>query len=150
MTKKVIKKAKNKGKKVPGGKLPVMVVSVGSQKAGVSAEEQIASLQTLLHNPGWGVVCGIFKQNVEVLQTQIIKKIDGEMGRVLTELEVDRLRDKLGYLEEVIDTPTNYIHKLRKEKTVPVSFDPFFRSVDEMKGRAYVPDGDPDEDGSLT
>jgi hypothetical protein len=137
-TKTKTKEKKSKKKAFKKGVLPLMVAET-SKKGSFDAGQHIAELTALLHTSGWAILKKIFNQNIEVLERQIIKKIDGQTGKELTDIEVDRLRDKLGYLEEVIGTPENYIKQLKESDVEPENFDPFFSSMSEMQGRRDAP-----------
>ncbi len=111
MAKKITKKKKNKLK-------------------GFSPEETIMDLEMLLSSPGWAVVMKICEGNIEDLNQMIIEKMEGK--EILTEAEVDRLRDKRGYLKELMETPQNYIEHLSENTTKPEDFDPYFKSAKEL------------------
>ncbi len=96
------------------------------------AAETIIALQQMISTEGWRIMKQIFDENIECLETQIIEKKDGE-GKILTELETDRLRDKLGYLKEVIKTPETYIARFAPQDTRKENFDPYFKSMLELR-----------------
>ncbi len=96
------------------------------------AAEVTVALETMISTEGWRIMKQIFDVNIENLETQIIEKKDSE-GKLLTELETDRLRDKLGYLKEVIKTPENYIARLERQDTPKEDFDPYYSSIIELR-----------------
>lgn len=97
---------------------------------GFSPEEIAMDLETLQATPGWAVILRICEGNIEALDQMIIEKKDG--AEILTELEVDRLRDKRGYLKELMETPAAYIEKITQENVVPEDFDPYWKDAETM------------------
>lgn len=95
------------------------------------AASTIAALEQLKMTEGWKVVCQVIDGNIEALEAQILDRKDAATGRVLTEAEVDQLRDKRGYLLEVRETPDKYILHLRRTDDPGESFDPYAKTPAE-------------------
>lgn len=89
-------------------------------------------LTGLVYHPGWMVLKEINENNIEFLDEQIIRKTDPE-GKPINEVDCDRLRDKRNYLEELMETPMKFIAKMKQDGQIPESFDPYFKSVGEIK-----------------
>lgn len=90
-------------------------------------ELTILTLQAGIASEFWGIIMQIAQANIVLLEKQIISKIDEETKKSLSDLEIDRLRDKRGYLIELTKTPENYIELLRKKGNVaPTNFDPYY------------------------
>jgi hypothetical protein len=84
----------------------------------------IVALESLKHNAGWQFLVQVFEENLKYIGTQIISKTDGE--KILTDSEVDSLRDKYAYLKEIVDKPDFFLNKLRVEDpTENTNLDPY-------------------------
>jgi len=70
-------------------------------------DQAVSNFISLLKHPGWQLLELIVGENIKVLTQQILKKPEGA-----TEIEMDRLRDKLAVHEDIINTPLNIIKKL--------------------------------------
>ncbi len=97
-----------------------------------NSDETILALKALIAQPGWAIITRICKGNIKYLASQIIEKRDGETGRILTEDEVDRLRDKRGYLKELKDTPEKYIERLESGYVEPEQYDPYYNDPKDI------------------
>jgi hypothetical protein len=88
-------------------------------------EEIVASLTAMKETSvGWQIVVSIIKENIRLLDQQIIKKVDTE-GIPLTDAEVDHLRDLRNINEEVMNTPDGYIEDLTKDTQEDSDPDPY-------------------------
>lgn len=96
-------------------------------------------LASLVYHPGWAVLKEINENNIDFLDQQIIKKMD-QNGKPLTEMQCDELRVKRDYLEELLETPLNFINKLKKDGQIADDFDPYFKTMSEMKRSALNPE----------
>ncbi|MFH1559019.1 MAG: hypothetical protein ABIC19_00660 [Patescibacteria group bacterium] len=101
-------------------------------KETVSPEDQIVYLEDLQSSHGWQIITRICEGNIEYLDKMIIKKKDSETGEELTDKEVDRLRDKRGYLVELMETPKNFIEKLTQSNIPPEEFDPYYKDAKDI------------------
>lgn len=81
------------------------------------------ALDSLKQNAGWQFMSQILEENKKVLAKQIIdKEVD---GKILSEVEVDNLRSKYGYIRELLEKPDYYIKQLRKENVTNDNLDPY-------------------------
>ncbi len=124
MKKKIVKKAV--AKRPPRKKIDSPMVFENANSNGAI----ILALEDLRHHPGWKILTQLWDQNVADLEQSIIYKMQGEVA--LSDIEVDRLRDKLGYLRNVIETPNKYVIMLRRSDTPPKNFDPYAVDVKEI------------------
>lgn len=86
----------------------------------------IEALESLQKDAGWQLLKQIFESNIDVLQAAIIKRVDPEDGKtILSEDECDRLRDKLSYLEELLDKPNLIITQLSRPANAIPDYDPY-------------------------
>ena len=95
----------------------------------------LASLKTLLDQPGWKLLEEIIDANIEVVGEQILNGVEGE-----TKENIDRLRDKLKVYKEVRNTPQNMIDKLESQENKVPEMDPFetVESLRKARGEAGV------------
>jgi hypothetical protein len=93
-------------------------------------ENAVSNFKNLLDHAGWQLFVAIVNENIEVVKDQILRKPEG-----MTEVEVDRLRDRLSIMEEMRDTPQNNIDKLTSEEEEVEEIDPFdtVESIAERK-----------------
>lgn len=88
--------------------------------------EVVDALQSLQQDRGWQLLKQIFEGNIAVLEAAILKKISPDDGKSeLSEADCDRLRDKLAYLEELLDKPNFLIKKLTQEQPETPDYDPY-------------------------
>jgi hypothetical protein len=121
MTKKIAKKKK------------IIVPKVETPAIPSNPEEIIASLRAMQETSiGWQIVVSIIKENIRLLDEQIISKQEADTGRELTDAEVDHLRDLREINKEVMETPNGYINELTKDEPEDNDPDPFPR-VKERK-----------------
>ena len=92
------------------------------------------ALRALTASQGWKLLVQTIEANVAILEGQIISKRERDTGRVLNEDEVDDLRVKHGYLSELLVMPTKMAEQVTSDNGSDAEdFDPFFKSVKEMK-----------------
>lgn len=87
----------------------------------------VDALENLKTDQGWQLLKQIFEGNIAVLEAAILKKLSPDDGITpLKEDECDRLRDKLSYLEELLNKPDEIIetYKPKKEQDIP-NYDPY-------------------------
>lgn len=89
------------------------------------APEIIAALTNLQLDHGWQLLKKIFEGNIAVLEGSILKKKDPETGEALSEDECDRQRDKLEYLEELVNKPQEIIKTLTAKNPEMPDYDPY-------------------------
>ena len=92
------------------------------------APEIIAALTNLEFDHGWQLLKKIFESNIAVLEGSILKKIDPESGEPLSEEDCDRQRDKLAYLEELVNKPQEIIKRLSEHDPEMPEYDPYEKS----------------------
>lgn len=84
----------------------------------LSDAEKIEILKAGQASAFWGIITQITRENIEVLETQILDKVsleDGHESEALTDEEVDRLRDKRSAMIEVLALPEVIMADLRRE-----------------------------------
>lgn len=89
-----------------------------ANKQKISDEETIEILRTGMSTQFWALLCELSEENIAYLDEQIISKISleyGDDGKQLTDLEVDRLRDKRSAMVELMLLPQRMIENLSKE-----------------------------------
>ncbi len=112
MTKKITKI------KLPKSKVPKGMVN------------QSLSLQAMQATEGWAVMLQNLLLNIEYLEECILEKKQDDMP--LNDLEIDRLRDKRGFLKELVEMPQKYAEKLADGTAKPENFDPYYNDVKEL------------------
>lgn len=73
----------------------------------------------------WAELVSITRENIKMLETEIITKINIQTGAELTDEEVDRKRDKREAMEDLINLPQEIIDSSMKEDTEEESDDPY-------------------------
>jgi len=94
-------------------------LSTEQKRAAVSS-----NFKDLLTHPGWKLFETIVRENIEVVKELLLKGAGEE-----TLEEVKRLRDKLAVHEEIINTPTNMIEKLKPSDEGDIPNDDPFEEV---------------------
>jgi len=95
---------------------------------------QIALLEDLLRHEGWKLYEANIVANIELVKECIIGKKDADSND-LTDKQVDGLRERLGYLEELKETPKNMIEMLKGQKNQPLpedDSDPYAKSIEDL------------------
>lgn len=99
-----------------------------------SGPRQIALLEDLLRHEGWKLYEANIAANIEIVKECIISKTDTD-GLDLTDTEVDGLRERLGYLEELKETPKSMIEVLKgqmKQELPADDADPYPTSIEDI------------------
>lgn len=90
------------------------------------ATEITNALTSLQNDRGWLLLKQIFEGNIAVLEGAILKKLDPEDGKTpLTEDQCDRLRDRLAYLEELLNKPNSIIESFKPRVSTSPEYDPY-------------------------
>jgi len=90
------------------------------------AADIIDALQSLQSDRGWLLLKQIFEGNIATLEAAILRKVDPEDGKTaLKEEECDRLRDRLAYLEELLNKPNEIIGRFNQKDTEVPEYDPY-------------------------
>lgn len=88
----------------------------------------LAALQSLEVNAGWTFLTQLFEKNKEYLAKSIIDKTD-EQGNTLSDAQVDVLRMKHAYLNELLQTPSKWIKRLAREAPPDDDLDPYHKEI---------------------
>lgn len=92
------------------------------------AGEIVDALQALEQDRGWHLLKQIFESNISVLQAAILRKISPDDGKTaLKEEECDRLRDRLSYLEELLNKPKEIIAQFTQPTPETPEYDPYHK-----------------------
>jgi|GEM_PF-5090669 hypothetical protein len=110
-------------------KKPIRTIIVKRKEQGAVVKNDagiIADLQALFLTRGWNIVVDNHEKNIRLLEKQIIEKIDLD-GKPLSDQEIDRLRDRRGCMEDLINAPKEIIAALQKDDSEPEQedFDPY-------------------------
>lgn len=91
------------------------------------ATQMVDALMTLKNDQGWQLLRQIFEGNIAVLEAAILKKLSPDDGVTpLKEDECDRLRDRLSYLEELLNKPDEIIEKYTQKPNEGMpNYDPY-------------------------
>jgi hypothetical protein len=109
----------------------IMTVPLPKPKAeDMTAETMIIQLQALMLSDGWQIVRKVTNENIRVLEEQILEKRDGKVE--LTEEQVDRLRDKRGFLKDLAEFPERFISILQQKAVKPEEYDPYYSDAKEL------------------
>lgn len=132
MPKKTTTKKKTKKKALPKvQKHEVFDLSIDNPE---QAADIINALLSLQQDRGWLLLKQIFEGNIAVLEAAILKKLSPDDGKTpLSEEECDRLRDKLSYLEELLNKPQEIIKQFSQKSPEEPNYDPY-ETVPERSG----------------
>lgn len=89
----------------------------------------IVALESLKTNHGWHFLTQVFQENINFLEKQIIKKQD-ENGKALSDAQIDELRMKHAYLEELVNKPEYFVKSLSRTDSGQEDLDPYERGAD--------------------
>lgn len=84
----------------------------------------LVALESLKVSAGWVFLTQLFQENINHLAMQIVKKID-ENGKTISEAEVDILRYKHAYLEELLGKPDQFLKNLTRKDESEEDLDPY-------------------------
>lgn len=108
-----------------------------------AVESVVAAMASLQASTGWAIVVKILNDNIKYLETAILEKIDPVSKAPLNDAEVEELRTKRGLNIELRDTPATYSKVVKDTGTVPVEYDPYFKTnADIIKARTAPPADD--------
>lgn len=96
-----------------------------------------ASLLAMQVSEGWQIMLKIFADNIKYLETSILEKIDPVTKIILTDDDIEKLRNKRNLMIEVRDTPENYVKTLEKDDKEMKNYDPYFQTKEEMDKKKY-------------
>jgi outer membrane receptor for ferric coprogen and ferric-rhodotorulic acid len=122
----------------------VFTVEIPKQEAPETSavESIIASLASMQASAGWAVVVKILNDNIKFLETAILEKVDPITKEKLTDAEVEVLRTKRSLNIDLRDTPQNYSKVVKDAGEVPVEYDPYFKTMEEIQKAKQTPGGD--------
>ena len=89
-------------------------------------------LEQMLVSPGWKLMEHVLEGNMALLERQIVTKREALTARILSDAEVDKLRDQHQIVEELLQKPKQLIEKYGEKKAgIPApEYDPY-QSVPE-------------------
>lgn len=86
-------------------------------------------------SPFWAEIVKITRENIAMLEQQIITKRSlepGHTGEELTNEEVDRLRDKRSAMEDLINLPGTIAEELTREDLPEDDHDPYPKTTKDL------------------
>ena len=83
----------------------------------------IVALESLKGNAGWQFLTQVLEANVKYLNNCILEKKDGEI--ILEEKDLDVMRDKYRFINELLEKPDMFIKKLKSPEIEPENLDPY-------------------------
>ena len=119
MTKKITKKK-------------IMTVPMPKPEAPKASDSIIGALASLQASVGWAVIVKILNDNIKYLELAILGKIDPVTKAPLNDKQVEVLRTKRGLNIELRDTPANYSKVVKDMGGVPIEYDPYFKTNDDI------------------
>jgi hypothetical protein len=123
-----MKKTKEKTKK----RLPTMTVEMPKPTKPDAVANVTLALESLEASVGWGIVRTILDENIQYLEKCILDKIDPVTKEIISDEEAENCRYKRTLNIELRDTPKNYKAQVEKDGFVPKTFDPYFKTKDEI------------------
>lgn len=111
-------------------KKKIVKVKIPKSKVPASMQAQVFALTALQATEGWAIMLKSMLENIEYLEECILSKM--QEGQELNDLEIDRLRDKRGFLKDLIDMPAKYAKKLEEGSATPENFDPYYKNVKDL------------------
>jgi len=104
-------------------------------KNDAQAEELTGHLANLKVTSGWLILKQIIEGNMALLERAIVLKKDPETNAPITEAQVDELRFKRNYLEELAGKPDELIAKFKKQRGIEIpTYDPYATNAKQMRG----------------
>jgi len=100
------------------------------QKVPKGAVNQSLALQAMQATEGWAIMQQNMLDNIEYLEECILEKKQDNV--TLDDLEVDRLRDKRGFLKELVNMPAKFAEKLETGTATKENYDPYFADAKEL------------------
>lgn len=84
----------------------------------------------------WAELVSITQENIKMIDTQIITKTSlepGHEGEELSEIDCDKLRDKRGAMEDLINLPSSIVKSNTRENTDDEEMDPYAKTSAELR-----------------
>lgn len=129
-----MKKAKKPVKKT-AKKKEVVSPNLKQELPPVGAEAVIIALKSLMASSGWAEIKRILNENIKYIEACILDRRDPLTRDDIQEADIEILRLKRSLNIDLRDTPENYLKLLEEEGEVPENYDPYFKTVDEIKSR---------------
>lgn len=89
----------------------------------------LSALESLKQNQGWYFLIQMLEKEKAMIDNGIITKIDTETGKIMSDADVDLLRIKRNYLDELIKMPDKVTGQLAREEQEPYDADPYDKEV---------------------
>lgn len=86
----------------------------------------LMALESLKQNIGWMFLTQVLEENIRVMEENILNKYD-ENGAIISEDELDKLRNKRSFYKELLEKPDFYMKKLKTPNVVENSLDPYYQ-----------------------
>lgn len=103
----------------------------------LSYDERIEILKNFKSSRGWQLVKRVLEDNKSYLEHALLNGEDPVSGQELTDQETKRLRDKLSYLKDLLNTPETFIDKLEHARDADEEeepdLDPYHTDATEMR-----------------
>jgi hypothetical protein len=116
---------------MPKKKQKFMTVPVPKPRSeAMTSEAMVMQLQALMLSDGWRIVRRVTDENIRLIEEQILEKRIG--NTILTDEDVDRLRDKRGFLKDLAEFPERFIGRLQKKTVKPEEYDPYYHDAKEL------------------
>lgn len=87
----------------------------------------IVAIESLKANAGWQFLVQVFNENLKFIADRIITKTS-ENGTELTNEQVDILRFKYEYLNEIMNKPDKFLKELTRTDQPEEDNDPYYKS----------------------
>lgn len=102
-------------------------------------QSYVSYLEQMLIHPGWKLMTQVLEGNLQVLERQIISKRQILTNNVLSDQEVDSLRDQHEILTELMEKPQELINRYKKDKDIIQSpnYDPY-SDIENTYGAAVM------------
>jgi hypothetical protein len=117
----------------------VIVAQVPKPEVPVAVENIIGALASLQASQGWALIVKILNDNITYLEKAILEKIDPLTKEVLSDAEVEILRTKRSLNIDLRDTPATYSKVVKDAGAVPVDYDPYFKTNDDILKAGRTP-----------
>lgn len=89
----------------------------------------LSALESLKQNQGWYFLVQMLEKERDTIDKSIISKIDPDTGKVMSDADVDLLRTKRSYLDELIRMPEKITSELSREEIPEYDADPYDKEI---------------------
>ncbi len=129
--------AKKKETKIKG--IEVLTVPIAQPQLQTETQSVVAALKSMAATEGWAIMVKILNDNIKYLETAILEKIDPITKEPLSEAEIEICRIKRLLNIELRDTPQNYSETVKELGSLPVDYDPYYKTKDEIDKVKFIP-----------